>query len=119
MLSGATGEFIRALPLTVAIALSTSFVVAMLLTPLSRAFLSKQGLHAAEEAHEHETSALARLALMQRGLHDGQLWSAMRHKGLTVPSAAAACGRGVGDAALVLPQQFFPSAERNQFVIDV
>ena len=33
-LSGTTGEFIRALPLTVAIALSTSFIVAMLLTPL-------------------------------------------------------------------------------------
>ena len=34
ILSGTTGEFIRALPLTVAIALSTSFIVAMLLTPL-------------------------------------------------------------------------------------
>ena len=34
MLSGATGEFIRALPLTVAIALATSFLVAMVLTPL-------------------------------------------------------------------------------------
>ena len=33
LLSGTTGEFIRALPLTVAIALSTSFIVAMLLIP--------------------------------------------------------------------------------------
>src|SRR4029453_19299148 len=48
ILSGATGEFIRALPLTVAIALSTSFIVAMLLTPLLSQFFIRRGLHRAE-----------------------------------------------------------------------
>jgi multidrug efflux pump subunit AcrB len=38
MLSGAVGEFIRALPLAVAIALMSSFAVAMLLTPLLAGF---------------------------------------------------------------------------------
>src|SRR5215469_13869353 len=47
-LSGTTGEFIRALPLTVAIALSTSFIVAMLLTPLLCKVFIKKGLHNAE-----------------------------------------------------------------------
>jgi len=50
ILSGATGEFIRALPLTVAIALSTSFLVGMLLTPMLSQFFIRQGLHHAEEA---------------------------------------------------------------------
>ena len=48
ILSGATGEFIRALPLTVAIALSTSFIVGMLLTPMLSQFFIRQGLHHAE-----------------------------------------------------------------------
>ena len=47
-LSGTTGEFIRALPLTVAIALATSFIVAMLLTPLLCRFFIRKGLHNAE-----------------------------------------------------------------------
>src|SRR5581483_1605722 len=48
ILSGATGEFIRALPLTVAIALSTSFIVGMLLTPMLSQFFIKKGLHNTE-----------------------------------------------------------------------
>ena len=47
-LSGTTGEFIRALPLTVAIALATSFIVAMLLTPMLCHFFIRKGLHNAE-----------------------------------------------------------------------
>jgi multidrug efflux pump subunit AcrB len=56
MLSGATGEFIRALPLTVAIALSTSFLVAMVLTPLlaisssEKAFITRKTAETREEA---------------------------------------------------------------------
>jgi multidrug efflux pump subunit AcrB len=44
-LSGTTGEFIRALPLTVAIALLTSFIVAMMLTPMLSQFFIRKGLH--------------------------------------------------------------------------
>ena len=59
ILSGATGEFIRALPLTVAIALSTSFLVGMLLTPMLSQFFIKQGLHHAEAATEKKTPLAA------------------------------------------------------------
>src|SRR5258706_9314846 len=41
-------SFIRALPLTVAIALVTSFLVAMVLTPLLARFFIRKGLHSAE-----------------------------------------------------------------------
>ena len=44
LLTGAVGEFIRALPIAVAISLGTSFLVAMLLTPLMARFFIRQGL---------------------------------------------------------------------------
>jgi multidrug efflux pump subunit AcrB len=44
LLTGAVGEFIRALPIAVAVALGSSFVVAMLLTPLTARFFIRQGL---------------------------------------------------------------------------
>ena len=44
-LTGGPGEFIIALPLTVAIGLACSFAVAMLLTPLLARFFIKKGLH--------------------------------------------------------------------------
>src|SRR5260370_36847492 len=44
-LTGGPGEFIIALPLTVAIGLGYSFAVAMLLTPLLARFFSAEGLH--------------------------------------------------------------------------
>src|SRR3712207_5792784 len=43
-LSGSTGEFIRALPITVAVSLLCSFVVAMVLTPLLAFVFIKTGL---------------------------------------------------------------------------
>ena len=45
ILTGSVGEFIMALPLTVAIALSVSFIVAVLLTPIFCRFFIKKGLH--------------------------------------------------------------------------
>src|SRR5215471_6633433 len=63
ILSGATGEFIRALPLTVAIALSTSFIVGMLLTPLLSQFFIKKGLHNPEGAGKKKR--LSPLEIMQ------------------------------------------------------
>ncbi len=55
MLTGAVGEFIRALPIAVAISLGTSFVVAMLLTPLMARFFIRKGLR----DHEQEDAAAA------------------------------------------------------------
>jgi multidrug efflux pump subunit AcrB/outer membrane protein TolC len=116
MLSGTTGEFIRALPLTVAIALATSFIVAMLLTPLLCQFFIRKGLHEAENpgAKKHTRSPLE---LMQ-WVYNRVIAVAMRWK----PVALAAGVLAVIIGALVLqhvPQRFFPFAERDQFVIDV
>ena len=45
ILTGSAGEFIMALPITVAIALTVSFIVAVMLTPIFCRFFIKKGLH--------------------------------------------------------------------------
>ena len=115
ILSGATGEFIRALPLTVTIALSTSFIVAMLLTPLLSQFFIRHGLHQAEGTTRKKRRSP--LEVMQ-SIYNRVILVAMKRK-----TVAIACGvLAVAAGAFVLrhlPERFFPFAERDQFVVDV
>ncbi|MCC6858515.1 MAG: efflux RND transporter permease subunit [Bryobacterales bacterium] len=114
-LSGAVGEFIRALPLTVATALLSSYAVAMLLTPLLARFFIREGLHGA--AAGGRTARLAPLEIMRRG-YAVAIRFAMRRKALTLAGAALALAAGAAMLRFV-PRQFFPSAERSQFVVDI
>ncbi len=115
MLSGSAGEFISALPIAVAVALGSSYVVAMLLTPLlCRAFI-RTGLRNHEEPERKRR--FSPLDLMQSS-YAVAIRFAIRHKSAVVLAGVAAFAGGL----LLLktaPEQFFPSAERNQFVIDV
>ena len=115
ILSGATGEFIHALPVTVAIALSTSFVVAMLLTPILSQFFIRKGLNSAEA--DRGKRRRSPLELIQ-WVYNRVIVVAMRWK-----TVAVGCGvLAVIAGAIVLhhvPERFFPFAERDQFVIDV
>jgi multidrug efflux pump subunit AcrB/outer membrane protein TolC len=116
MLSGATGEFIRALPLTVAIALVTSFLVAMVLTPLLARYFIRKGLLNAETAEQGKKHR-SPLELLQV-IYNRVIVLAMRRK----PIALAAGVLAVIGGALTLqriPQRFFPFAERDQFVADI
>ncbi|MEO8658303.1 MAG: efflux RND transporter permease subunit, partial [Bryobacteraceae bacterium] len=115
-LSGAVGEFIRALPLAVAFALGSSFAVAMLLTPLLCRFFIKTGLHADHDGAERHRRR-SPLDYMQQ-FYNGAIVRAMRHKKLAIFGGAVAFLAGAA-ILKVLPQQFFPLAERDQFVIDV
>jgi multidrug efflux pump subunit AcrB len=117
ILTGSVGEFIQALPVTVAVALSVSFLVAVLLTPLLCRFFIRQGLHAhgpdAAQA-QRKPGMLDRL----QAVYNRTIGFFMRRKPLAVVLGLAAVVAGVW-LFLLLPQQFFPSAERNQFVIDL
>jgi len=116
LLSGAVGEFVLALPLTVAIALATSFVVAMMLTPLLCRFFIRQGLHARQEK-SGEKRRRSPLEFMQ-AIYNRVIVVAMKGKAAALLAGVLAILAG----ALVLhrvPEQFFPFAERDQFVIDV
>ena len=114
-LSGSPGEFILGLPLTVTIGLACSFAVAMLLTPLLCRFFIKKGLHSDEAAGSKKKFDI--LDFMQSA-YNRAIAFLMGRKWIAVGCGIAAFVLGVSLFTTV-PQQFFPSAERNQFVIDV
>ena len=117
ILTGSVGEFIMALPITVAIALAVSFIVAVMLTPLLCRFFIKKGLHdhdAVEAEGKEKKSLLDRL----QDTYGVWINIFMKRKWLAFTLGGCAFAFGVMLFAFV-PQQFFPSAERNQFVIDV
>ena len=115
ILTGTTGEFIIALPLTVAIALTVSFIVACMLTPfLCRSFI-KKGLHDDEGRAKKKSFNL--LDSLQN-VYGKAIVFFMRRKGVAMAVGLGAICAGAFLFKMV-PGQFFPSAERNQFVIDV
>jgi multidrug efflux pump subunit AcrB/outer membrane protein TolC len=117
ILTGTVGEFIMALPITVAIALAVSFIVAVMLTPLLCSFFIKKGLHdhdAVEAEGQKKKSLLDRL----QDTYGVWIKIFMNRKWLAFTLGGCAIAFGVMLFAFV-PQQFFPSAERNQFAIDV
>ena len=117
LLTGAVGEFIRALPIAVAISLGTSLFVAMLLTPLMARYFIRQGLVDHSQEDSGEARKLTPLDHMQKGYNRVITW-AMLNKKLVLVSSVAAFVIGLGILAMV-PQLFFPLAERDQFVMDV
>jgi len=117
MLSGMVKDFIIALPLTVSIALAASFIVAMVLTPvLCLAFVQK-GLRdpAGEAAGQPPRGSVLRL--MQSGYDRAIVWS-MAHSRLTILVCLGAMGMAVV-LYQIIPQKFFPEAERNQLIVDL
>jgi multidrug efflux pump subunit AcrB/outer membrane protein TolC len=118
ILTGSVGEFIMALPLTVAIALTVSFIVATLLTPIFCRFFIKTGLHdhteRPAEGKKKKPSVLDRLQAVYKIL----ITRFMAKKRFAALLGVVAIVAGILLFSL-LHEQFFPSAERNQFVIDV
>ena len=117
IISGSSGEFICALPITVAIALSVSFIVAIMLTPLLCRFFIKQGLHSHEPGDTKTKKKFNMLDQLQT-IYNKAIVFFMGRKALAVTLGVAAFAAGLALFQFV-PQQFFPSAERNQCVIDV
>ncbi len=115
ILTGTSGEFIVALPLTVAIALIISFIVACMLTPFLCSIFIKKGIR------DHESPAGKKSFNLLDGLqkiYGKAIIFFMRRKWLAMALGVGTVCLGVILFKLV-PEQFFPSAERNQFVIDV
>jgi len=118
LLRGTVGEFIFALPITVAVALASSFFVAMVLTPLLCYTFIKKGLHQQTEEGPQKKQRRSMLDLMQAGYNALLDWC-VKHPRLTIISslvpiifAGLLFSKGVR-------QQFFPAAERNQFVVEL
>lgn len=115
ILTGSVGEFISSLPKTVTIALTVSFIVATMLTPILCRFFINHGLHVAEDngKKRHQTV----LDLVQK-FYAKAIGIFMKRKYLAGVLGVVAVFLGILYYQHV-PQQFFPSAERDQFVIDV
>ncbi|SFW12696.1 efflux RND transporter permease subunit [Chitinophaga sancti] len=114
LITGAVGEFIVALPITVAVALGSSFIVAMVLTPLLCFTFIKKGLHNPEKTKKRKSL----LDRMQNAYNSALDWCVLHPKTtiigslLTIPLAGLLYAKGIR-------QKFFPAAERNQFVIEL
>jgi multidrug efflux pump subunit AcrB/outer membrane protein TolC len=117
IISGSSGEFILALPITVAVALSVSFLVAVFLTPLlCRTFILK-GLHDHSAEPTEGAKKFNALDFLQAGYKKAITYF-MGRPWVAVALGVAGIVLGVLLFPLV-PQQFFPNAERNQFVVDL
>ena len=115
ILKGAVGDFIHDLPITVTVALTSSFIVAMLLTPmLCLAFIHK-GLHNTPDKKQSRKSFLD---FMQRS-YNHTLDIAIKHPVLTIISSILSILLAAFIFNLFVGQQFFPYAERNQFTIEL
>lgn len=120
LLKGTIGEFIHALPVTVTVALSSSFVVAMFLTPLLCYTFIKKGLHDPEELKKQaaKKSSFSLLDQMQNGYNALLDWCVKRPL-LTLIVSILPIGLALLLYTKGIKQQFFPAAERNQFVIEL
>lgn len=118
VLSGALGEFIRDLPLTVTIALASSFFVAMVLTPILCFMFIKKGLHDHETAGHEKKQKKRMLDYMQIGYEYAIEWC-VKHPVLVTSLSFATIGAAFLIFKFGVGQKFFPTAERNQFVVEV
>ncbi|WP_288426110.1 efflux RND transporter permease subunit [uncultured Spirosoma sp.] len=119
ILTGSVGEFIVSLPITVSIALASSFVVAMLLTPYLCYVFIKKGLHqvVGTETAERRPRKKSLLDYMQDG-YDRAIGWCVDHRGATIVLAVVSIAAS-GLLFKAIRQKFFPAAERNQFVVEV
>ncbi len=116
MLTGPVGEFILSLPLTVTVALSSSFIVAMVLTPLLCLTFIKKGLHDHSNPEKKKSNSL--LDKMQIVYNKLLSWCVLNPK-MTIAAGVIPLFLGFGIYKFVIQQKFFPAAERNLFVIEL
>ena len=115
-MSGTGGEFLGALPATVAIALGVSMLVAAFLVPAMCAWLIRRGLRTPEPASAHKQRK-SMLDVVQQGF-DWALELAFRHRAATVLLAVASVVVA-GVIAATLPEGLFPKLDRNQFAVEI
>jgi multidrug efflux pump subunit AcrB len=116
ILTGAIGEFIRALPITVAIALSSSFIVAMILTPLLCYIFIKRGLHDKNVSGEKKRTSF--LDFLQKIYNKSIEWC-LKHRRLTIAGSLSTILLAAVLFKAGIKQKFFPEAERDQFTVEL
>ncbi len=112
-LTGMAGDFVGAFPLTIAIALIISLIVAILLVPFICYIFIKKGLH-----KENKDSNKKNLLDIIQSVYDTILEKAFNNKKTTIT-----CGVLSIVAAILIfyttDQQLFPSMDRKQFAVEI
>ncbi|WP_246141885.1 efflux RND transporter permease subunit [Phaeodactylibacter luteus] len=112
-LTGQTGDFVGSLPVTIALALGISLLVAMLLVPYLNYFVIRKGIHKEGE----KGSKFSPLYLLQ-AIYNKTLELAFKVPWLAVLIGIASIVVGAYIFMLV-PRQLFPKVERNQFAVEI
>ncbi|MCL7764572.1 efflux RND transporter permease subunit [Polaribacter sp. Z014] len=113
-LNGIAKEFIQALPIAVAVALFASLLVALLLTPYMCYVFIKKGLKHKVSDQLEKKSLLDRLQTVFNKALDFSFRYPKNTLLVGLSSVVLALGLATG-----LEQELFPTAERNQFNIEV
>jgi CzcA family heavy metal efflux pump len=113
-LDGITGVFFRALALTMVVALVTSLVLAVTLTPLLASWLVREPAPHPDPATAAEGGGMLGRAIR---LYEVAVRAALAHRGLTLAACAAVCVLGVG-VYQRLETDFLPAIDEGGFVID-
>ncbi|MBI4885959.1 MAG: efflux RND transporter permease subunit [Acidobacteria bacterium] len=111
-LKGMGGEFVGSLPVTIAVALGASLLVAVFLLPILNVRFIRHGLHRADG--DERASVLDRV----RAVYGRSLELAFHRPRLAIGAGVAS----VLAAALLgffMPQQLFPKVDRNQFAVEI
>jgi len=115
MLNGIMGDYISAMPYTVAIALTTSFMVAIFITPYLCYLFIKKGLHQPQAAEKKQRKSF--LDRVQGG-YDRLVEVAFRRSALTLVIGVLAIVGGMIAMGKVA-QEFSPKLERTVFNLEV
>jgi multidrug efflux pump subunit AcrB len=118
ILTGAIGEFIFALPITVAVALSSSFLVAMLLTPMLCYMFIRKGLYDKTPEKSKATKRRSILDRMQSAYNKSIDWCS-RNPRITVTASLLTIVLAGLLFKVGVRHKFFPAAERNQFIVEL
>jgi multidrug efflux pump len=104
--ASAAGEFTYTLFVVIVVSLVVSWIVAVLFTPLLGVALLPKTM----QRHAEKTTRTGRML-------NALLLGAMRHRWLTIGATTLAFLASVAGTGLV-EQQFFPSSDRNELIID-
>jgi multidrug efflux pump subunit AcrB len=112
-MTGTAKDFISVFPITISIALFLSLIISMLLVPYFNTLFIKKGLHDPNKQNDKKSM----LDYLQ-AFFDKHIGNAIKYYKLTVVFGVLSVILGVVFMGM-LPQQLFPTVDRNQFSIEV
>ena len=110
-LTGIAGDFVGSLPVTMAVALTTSLLVALFLVPALNARFIREGLRG------QRRSGKATLLDRFEAVYDRSLDLAFRRPGLVLVTGVLFVLAST--AFVLLPRQLFPKVDRNQLAVEI